>query len=137
MSDVTYEIADLAKTTKKIVHFDRLTKASVKPRTHALSESDEPEQVIATESDSADYDASVLVPITPAHAPKATRRNLRSEKATVQTLPHVPVERPLQTDVPKKAIQLEAAAPATSDVAQTQDTRRVSARSNKGKPVDL
>ena len=132
---MTYEIADLAKTTKKIVYSDRLKKASVKPRTHVLSESDKPEQVSETESDSADSDASAVVPITPAHALKATR-NLRSENATVQTLPHLPDERPLQTDVPTKAIQLEAAAPATSNVAQTQDARRVSARSNKGKPVD-
>ena len=71
MSDVTYEIADLAKKTKKIVHFDRL-KASVKPRTHALSESDEPKQVSKNESNSADSDVSAVMPITPANAPKAT-----------------------------------------------------------------
>ena len=51
ISDVTYEVHDLSKNSKKIVHFDRLRKAAVRPRRHNLSES-EPEELINSESDS-------------------------------------------------------------------------------------
>ena len=40
LSDVTYEILDVARKSKKVVHFDRLKKATVKPRAHILSESE-------------------------------------------------------------------------------------------------
>ena len=37
--DVKYEIQDMANKTSKVVHFDRLKQATVKPRVHKLSES--------------------------------------------------------------------------------------------------
>ena len=39
LSNVTYEIHDMANKTSKVVHFDRLKRATVKPRMHKLSES--------------------------------------------------------------------------------------------------
>ena len=51
ISDVTYEVHDLSKNSKKIVHFDRFRKAAIKPRRHVLSES-EPEELITSESES-------------------------------------------------------------------------------------
>ena len=35
-SDVIYEIQDIANKTNKVVHFDRLKRATVKPRVHKL-----------------------------------------------------------------------------------------------------
>ena len=37
LSDVTYKIPDMANKTSKVVHFDRLKRATVKPRVHILS----------------------------------------------------------------------------------------------------
>ena len=37
LSDVTYEIQDMANKTSKVVHFDGLKRATVKPRVHKLS----------------------------------------------------------------------------------------------------
>ena len=34
LSDVTYKIQDMANKTSKVVHFDRLKRATVKPRMH-------------------------------------------------------------------------------------------------------
>ena len=39
LSDVKYEIQDMANKTSKVVHFDLLKRATVKPRVHKLSES--------------------------------------------------------------------------------------------------
>ena len=41
LSDVTYEIQDRANKTSKVVHFDRMKRATVKPRMHKLSECEE------------------------------------------------------------------------------------------------
>ena len=52
-SDVTYEILDVARKSKKFVHFDRFKKATVKPRAHIFLES-EPEKESSGESESCD-----------------------------------------------------------------------------------
>ena len=53
LSDVTYEILNVGRKTKKIVHFDRLKKSTVKPRAHVLSKS-ELEDDVLSETESTD-----------------------------------------------------------------------------------
>ena len=56
LSNVTYEIQDMANNTSKVVHFDRLKRATVKPRLYKLSESElEPFSSIAEKEDLSDY----------------------------------------------------------------------------------
>ena len=51
-SDVTYEIQNITNKTSKVVHFDRLKRATVNPRVHKLSESElEPSSSSAEEED--------------------------------------------------------------------------------------
>ena len=59
LSDVTYEILDVARKSKKVVYLDRLKKATVKPRAHLLSES-EPEKESSSETQSYDSEAPAL-----------------------------------------------------------------------------
>ena len=69
LSDVTYEIQGMANKTSKVVHFDRLKRATVKPRVYKLSESElEPSSSSAEEEDLSDY--------TPIH-----RQHAKSVKA--------------------------------------------------------
>ena len=59
LSDVTYEIQDMANKTSKVVHFDCLKRATVKPRVHKLSESElKPSSNSAEKKDLSDYTPS-------------------------------------------------------------------------------
>ena len=64
LSDVTYEILDVARNSKKVVNFDRLKKATINPRAHILSEN-QPEKESSIETESYDSEAPALSATTP------------------------------------------------------------------------
>ena len=69
LSDVTYEIQDIRNKTSKVVHFDRLKRAIVKPRVHKVSESElEPSSLSAEEEDLSDYTPIHWQPAKPVNA---------------------------------------------------------------------
>ena len=77
LSDVTYEIQDMTNKTSKVVHFDRLKRATVKLRVHHLSESElEPSSSSAREEDLSDY--------TPIHRQSAKPINAKIDAAKPQ-----------------------------------------------------
>ena len=47
LSNVNYKILDVGRKAKKVVHFDRLKKSTVKPRGHVLSESEIEDEVLS------------------------------------------------------------------------------------------
>ena len=92
LSDVTYEILDVARKSKKVVHFDGLKKATVKPRAHILSES-EPEKESSSEAESYDSEAPAISATKPKTVkPKSKERARKvakdAEAAAVQPPEH-------------------------------------------------
>ena len=74
LSDVTYEIQDMANKTSKVVHFDRLKRATVKTPVHNMSESElEPSLSSAVEEDLSDF--------TPVHRQRAKPVNANIDAA--------------------------------------------------------
>ena len=59
LSDVTYEIEDMANKISKVVHFDRLKRATVKPGIHKQSES----ELETSSSSDEDDDVSDYTPV--------------------------------------------------------------------------
>lgn len=71
MSDVTYEVMDVARKTRKVVYFDRLMKASVKTKEHILSESDTKESFSNSISSDLDVvDVPLIQPMFASSLPK-------------------------------------------------------------------
>ena len=81
LSDVTYEILDVGRKTKKIVHFDQLKKSIVKPRAHVLSESEHEDEVLS-ETESTDFETtSAKLSSKPIKHKKSLSYNLTNKKA--------------------------------------------------------
>ena len=108
LSDVIYEIQDMANKTSKVVNFDRLKRATVKPRVHKLSESElEPSSSSTEEDDLSDY--------TPIYRQPAKPVNAKIDAAKPQAPPE---KRNARAMTPRKAKpeQIAPQAPATPKV---------------------
>lgn len=129
LSDVTYEIRDLARKTNKVVHFDRLKKSTVKASVHKPSES-EPES-----SESGDSSDDSEFPDNP--VPATSNKSAKSLNKTANRTPINNDSTDIQPPGPAQpqAAQAEPGIqPAQSNEASSvQEIRRVSTRSTKGK----
>ena len=127
LSDVTYEILDMARKSKKVVHFDRLKKSTVKPRTHLLSES-EPEATSSSESEATDDISIGAEPVT--NKQKKSNHVSRAPKVNVASSE----SHPLRSGTAGQAAGAAAGAPHTSLASDAPGNLRVSSRSSKGVP---
>ena len=109
LSDVTYEIEDMANKTSKVVHFDRLKRATVKPRIHKLSESElETSSSSAEEDDLSDY--------APVKRPPTVKPVKPQVDATIPQLPPVAQHpRIPKTQNPESGKEAPKAAPKTPE----------------------
>ena len=97
LSDVTYEILDVARKTKKVVHFDRLKKATVKPRAHILSESELEQNSTDSEESSEYLDFGPTIKRAAPETPQRRRGRPPKNKASTNNDPQPQID---QTPVP-------------------------------------
>lgn len=133
IQDVNYEILDVANKTHKVVHFDRLKKATIKPKQDKLSESELDD---SDESDSDDSDFP-FYGTTVASKKRTLQKKTQKSPTVVEHKSEAPQPAVAPNETPiTTAPQVPAIAPHETPNANIQKPlgTRSSVRANKGVP---